>query len=45
MNNHLQTIVFGSVIISNESEDTYVWFLEKFVEVMKGKYLKSIITN
>ena len=38
-------MVFGIGIVSNESEETYVWLLEKFVEVMKGKSSKSVIID
>ena len=45
VNHHLQTVVFGIGIVSDETGDTYVWLLEKFVEVMKGKLPKSVIID
>ena len=45
VNHHLQTIVFASVIITNEIQDTCVWLLERFVEVMKRKSPKLVITD
>ena len=45
VNHHLQTIVFGCDIVSNESEGTYIWLLEKFLEVMKGKSPKLVIMD
>uniref|UniRef100_A0A0R0GDX6 SWIM-type domain-containing protein n=1 Tax=Glycine max TaxID=3847 RepID=A0A0R0GDX6_SOYBN len=45
VNHHNQTIVFGTAIMTDETEETYVWFLEKFLEAMKGKTPCSIITD
>jgi len=39
VNHHNQTVVFATAIVANEVEDTYVWLLDQFVEVMKGKIL------
>ena len=44
-NHHLQTIVFASAIISDETERTYVWLPENFVEAMNGKCPKFVITD
>ncbi|XP_057431809.1 protein FAR1-RELATED SEQUENCE 5-like [Lotus japonicus] len=45
VNNHNQTTVFGSAIIANETEETYIWVLERLVEAMKGKCPTSFITD
>ena len=45
VNHHLQTIVFGCGVVSDEFERTYVRLLEKFVETMKGKSPKLVITD
>ncbi|XP_057426359.1 protein FAR1-RELATED SEQUENCE 5-like [Lotus japonicus] len=45
VNHHNRTIVFGTAIVSDEKEETYVWLLEKFVDAMKGKALVSVITD
>ncbi|XP_057452577.1 protein FAR1-RELATED SEQUENCE 5-like [Lotus japonicus] len=45
LNNHNQTTVFGSAIISNESEETYIWVLERLFEAMRGKCPTSFITD
>ncbi|XP_020205881.1 protein FAR1-RELATED SEQUENCE 5, partial [Cajanus cajan] len=45
VNHHNHTIVFGSAIVSNETEETYIWVLGQFVEAMKGKSPMSIITD
>ncbi|KAJ1417013.1 MULE transposase domain [Sesbania bispinosa] len=45
VNHHNSTIVFGSVVVANETEDTYVWLLEQFKDAMKGKSLTAVITD
>ncbi|KAG4947095.1 hypothetical protein JHK87_043102 [Glycine soja] len=45
VNHHNQTIVFGTAIMTDETEETYVWFLEQFLEAMKGKTPCSIIID
>ncbi|KAJ1415153.1 MULE transposase domain [Sesbania bispinosa] len=45
VNNHNQTIVFASAIVSDETEQTYVWLLEQLAQVMKGKAPSSVITD
>ena len=45
INHRLQTIVFGSAIISYGIKPIYVWVLEKFVEALKGKSPKFVINN
>ncbi|KAF1866185.1 hypothetical protein Lal_00024182 [Lupinus albus] len=36
VNHHKQTTVFAVAVVSNETEKTYVWLLEKFLEAMNG---------
>ncbi|KAL2667377.1 hypothetical protein AAZV13_01G064800 [Glycine max] len=36
---------FGAAIVTDETEETYVWLLQQFLEAMKGKAPCSIITN
>ncbi|KAG5070058.1 hypothetical protein JHK85_002435 [Glycine max] len=45
VNHHNQTIVFATSLVSNETEQTYVWLLEQFKDVMKGKEPFSLITD
>ncbi|KAJ1382119.1 Zinc finger, CCHC-type [Sesbania bispinosa] len=45
VNNHNQTIVFASAIVSDETEQTYVWLLEQLAQVMKGKESSSVIID
>ena len=45
VNNHNQTIVFATVLISHETDQTYMWLLEQFLIAMKGKAPVSVITD
>ncbi|XLR43818.1 protein FAR1-RELATED SEQUENCE 5-like [Arachis hypogaea] len=45
VNHHLQTIVFGSAIVADEGEGTYIWLLQRFVEAMNGKRPNAVITD
>ncbi|KAL2976479.1 hypothetical protein AAZX31_13G011300 [Glycine max] len=45
VNHHNQTIVFAAAIVTDETEETYVWLLEQLLVAMKGKAPCSIITN
>ncbi|KAF1867712.1 hypothetical protein Lal_00050145 [Lupinus albus] len=45
MNHHKQTTVFAAGIVSNETEETYVWLLGNFLEAMNGKHPKCVITD
>ncbi|KAL4294191.1 hypothetical protein AHAS_Ahas18G0203400 [Arachis hypogaea] len=45
VDHHMRTVVFGCAILSNESEGSYVWLLRSFLEAMKEKQPKSVITD
>ncbi|KAG4963499.1 hypothetical protein JHK85_040954 [Glycine max] len=45
VNHHNQTIVFVDAIVTDETEETYVWLLEQLLVAMKGKAPCSIITD
>ncbi|KAJ1390846.1 Zinc finger, PMZ-type [Sesbania bispinosa] len=45
VNHHNHTTIFACGIVSNETEETYVWLLEQFNAVMKGKSPVSVITD
>jgi hypothetical protein len=45
VNHHNQSIVFCGAIVCDETEDTYVWLLEQFLEAMGGKSPTSVITD
>jgi hypothetical protein len=45
VNHHNQSVIFGSAIVGDETEDTYVWLLQQFLEAMGGKAPVSVITD
>jgi len=45
VNHHNQTIIFATALVSNETEETYVWLLEQMMEAMEGKAPTSVITD
>ena len=45
LNNHRKTTVFGCAIVSDETEETYVWLLQTFLRSMCQKMPKSVITD
>ncbi|XP_057432331.1 protein FAR1-RELATED SEQUENCE 5-like [Lotus japonicus] len=45
VNHHNQTIVFAAALVSNEKVETYIWLLEQFLDVMKGKAPISVMTD
>ncbi|XP_025673989.1 protein FAR1-RELATED SEQUENCE 5-like [Arachis hypogaea] len=44
-NHHGQNVIFGSILLSDETTETYKWLLETFVEAMGGKSPKAVITD
>nr|XP_045087992.1 protein FAR1-RELATED SEQUENCE 5-like [Aegilops tauschii subsp. strangulata] len=45
LNNHRKTTVFACAIVSDETEETYVWLLETFLRSMCQKMPMSVITD
>ncbi|KAF1866362.1 hypothetical protein Lal_00024372 [Lupinus albus] len=45
VNHHKKTTVFATGIVSNETEEIYVWLLGNFLEAMNGKHPKCVITD
>ncbi|KAK1699325.1 hypothetical protein QYE76_016022 [Lolium multiflorum] len=45
LNNHRRTTVFGCAIVSDETEETYVWLLQTFLKAMCQKKPLSVITD
>jgi hypothetical protein len=37
MNNHYQSILFGCALLQDESERSFIWLFETFLEAMDGK--------
>ncbi|XP_026400199.1 protein FAR1-RELATED SEQUENCE 5-like [Papaver somniferum] len=45
VNNHGQTILFGSALLKDESTRSFLWLFETFLTVMEGKEMKTIFTD
>ncbi|XP_057755751.1 protein FAR1-RELATED SEQUENCE 8-like [Arachis stenosperma] len=45
VNHHNQTCVFAVAMVSCESQDSYKWVLRRFLECMRGKAQKAVITD
>jgi hypothetical protein len=45
VNHHNQSVIFGSAIVGDETEASYVWLLQQFLEAMDGKAPVSVITD
>nr|XP_025628612.1 protein FAR1-RELATED SEQUENCE 5-like [Arachis hypogaea] len=45
VNHHNQTCVFGTAMVSCESQESYIWVLRQFLECMQGKAPHSVITD
>ncbi|KAL4391379.1 hypothetical protein AHAS_Ahas03G0239200 [Arachis hypogaea] len=45
VDHHMRTVVFGCTILSNESEESYLWLLRLFLEAMKEKQPKSVMRD
>lgn len=45
VNHHNRSTIFAAAIVSNETEETYVWLLSQLMKVMKGKEPNAVITD
>ncbi|RYR66669.1 hypothetical protein Ahy_A03g012722 isoform C [Arachis hypogaea] len=45
VNHHNQTIVFAACIVTDETDETYIWVLQQFLEAMDGRVPSSVITD
>jgi zinc finger SWIM domain-containing protein 3 len=44
-NHHKQTIIFGCVLMFNETIPSFVWLFESFLKSMCGNHLSTIFTD
>ncbi|KAK2421644.1 protein FAR1-RELATED SEQUENCE [Trifolium repens] len=44
-NYHSQTVIFCAALVSDETTETYKWVLRSFLECMKGKHPKAVMTD
>ncbi|XP_062086395.1 protein FAR1-RELATED SEQUENCE 5-like [Humulus lupulus] len=45
VNHHFRTIVFAVALLYDETEETYIWVLQEFLECMKNKAPHVIVTD
>jgi len=45
VNHHNQSILFAAAIVVKETNETYAWLLERFLEAMGGKSPILVITD
>jgi hypothetical protein len=45
VNNHLQTIIFGGLLLTTETSEDFKWAFEKFMEIMNGAAPQTILTG
>ncbi|KAI4323856.1 hypothetical protein L6164_023431 [Bauhinia variegata] len=45
VNHHGNNIIFASALLVDESKDTYIWVLEKLMEVMQDKKPYAVVTD
>jgi len=45
VNHHNQSIVFAATIVVKETNETYLWLMEHFLEAMGGNSPISVITD
>ena len=44
-NHHFQTVIFGAVLLTEETTDAFQWAFRTFVEAMDGLHPKTILTG
>ena len=45
VNNHFQSVLFGGVLLTNETRETFQWVFKEFVNLMGGKAPATILTG
>lgn len=45
LNHHAQPVLFGCALLFNESESSFIWLLQNWVQAMSGHHPVSITTN
>ncbi|XP_045827823.1 protein FAR1-RELATED SEQUENCE 5-like isoform X1 [Trifolium pratense] len=44
-NHHLQSVIFASALVSDETTETYKWLLNTFLECMNNQYPTGVVTD
>uniref|UniRef100_A0A0A9EV60 Protein FAR1-RELATED SEQUENCE n=1 Tax=Arundo donax TaxID=35708 RepID=A0A0A9EV60_ARUDO len=45
VNNHFQTVIFGGVMMRNETTESFRWVFKEFIKLMGGKPPQTVLTD